>query len=1396
MAMNVVQSVAASANQQGSVSVTLASTGAGNLLLVYVECSNPTVTLTPSTTGSTQTFNSIANPKPGGGQAQAWYVKNCASGTTGITVTRNTGVGQFSLIVMEVSGVDTASPLDQSASSTTQGDSGTTGTTTQASEFWWVGFSADSANSDGTSPSFSGLSAGWTPDKETESSQGGANSNTGAYDAYQIVSATGAANATITITNAASVNCKGIIATFKASLTPAPNVSDTTAVTDTPTILIPKLVPSVSDTTAMTDTPTIALPGTARQVSVSDTTTMSEANTMGLAWQVITADATVVRDYRENLVLNPSFENDNLGWGLDNDFTRSSAQVFSGAVSVQQISTLNFANFTTANDAVGLAVQPYATYTFSFYYLLTINSGFAPIWQINTGSAFGTQIAGAALSAAAVWTRVTVTFNVGNNNKIYFRLFNNNGNAQAYYDAFQLEAGDAATPYFDGSKPGAVWEGTANFSASITGDPNTISYAGVGALSINKSETTNMSDAVFMNTAITLRPSVADATVVQDFRENLFLNPSFEADTTGWDLDADFTRVTSDSFSGAASVQQISAANFANFVIANGDGIGLAVVPFAQYTLSFYYKMTVNSGLAPNWEVNQTSAFGANLAAGGLSAQASWTRQTITFNSGNNTKIWLRIYNNNGNVIGFYDAFQLEAGAAATSYFDGHTPGAKWEGTPDYSQSLISDTLTLNQTASGTLFINKSETTTMTDLIGASASTVLVLAGGALAGLLFRSIDAMKITKDNVTGQPNDTYITRYCQFLVANFNITHIANSTPIDIQADWVAAGSTPSPRTITAYLQAWADGIHNVGLKVIWRNTFCGLEGLYGFTHKVGAGNTFPLGTAASAATDGQTTYLGKIYAFIVNNTSLFRAGDIFAFIPEGTNGIFSEPTSWVPYSGAGAQANYQQIMVDLKSVCDQALAAAQINGVYSDYNTNNFSEINSGWLPSAIYSTQQSITMDHYGITHAVSEMQSDYNTALSRGSPYSIFHQEWSDYWDDPGSITNPNRITYLQNMYAMMGTFVPTGKLYGFNYWGGWDMTKGSYESILSVLGGDSNPTFGLLFNAIPLQQAFANGLIDTTQMSDAVSIIIASGPNKSDTTTMSDSVQVILVDTLNKSDTTAITEAVSFNLPNSPSASDTTVVFEGNIGISVLDFPQPSDTSAISELLAFQVFAPVIVSDTTAMSDVPNISIGGTPSATDTTTMSELQQFQMVSFPNKSDTTAISELQQIQIVGFPNVNDATAMSDATTVVLAYQAVQVSDTSPVSDVVNFLAFGAASVADTTPITELITIKISVGNIYSDTTAMSELVQLSMQNFVLAADTTAISELNQFQVHIPLLVSDTTVIGENINFGISILKINLSETTVMQDVVATSEKTHVLLYYILQEDINFNISLKP
>lgn len=145
---------------------------------------------------------------------------------------------------------------------------------------------------------------------------------------------------------------------------------------------------------------------------------------------------------------------------------------------------------------------------------------------------------------------------------------------------------------------------------------------------------------------------------------NLITNFDFETNTTGWQLASDFTRSSDDAQNGSFAIKQVSTSDFANFATENA---GISVAANSDYTLTFWVKGTVNSGFPPNYQINTTNAFAGPIKSGQVTATGgSWEQKTIKFNTGSATKIWIRFFNNNGDVAYFYDNFSLTLDASVS----------------------------------------------------------------------------------------------------------------------------------------------------------------------------------------------------------------------------------------------------------------------------------------------------------------------------------------------------------------------------------------------------------------------------------------------------------------------------------------------------------------------------------------------------------------------------------------------------------------------------------------------------------------------------------------------------------------------------------------------------------
>jgi hypothetical protein len=138
-----------------------------------------------------------------------------------------------------------------------------------------------------------------------------------------------------------------------------------------------------------------------------------------------------------------------------------------------------------------------------------------------------------------------------------------------------------------------------------------------------------------------------------------------------------------------------------------------------------------------------------------------------------------------------------------------------------------------------------------------------------------RVIDVMKKMKDAVTSQLTTAEkITLITCLKTANCN--YIGFSVPLASNAEFLAAGTTPSPRTIEAEWLDWATVIHDAGLGIEFRPCFPGMEGIWNFEQKVG-GNRYPAGSYNQA--------IGAVFSDTFQRTSV---GSSYTTAADGGSG----------------------------------------------------------------------------------------------------------------------------------------------------------------------------------------------------------------------------------------------------------------------------------------------------------------------------------------------------------------------------------------------------------------------------------------------------------------------------------------------------------------------------
>lgn len=338
-----------------------------------------------------------------------------------------------------------------------------------------------------------------------------------------------------------------------------------------------------------------------------------------------------------------------------------------------------------------------------------------------------------------------------------------------------------------------------------------------------------------------------------------------------------------------------------------------------------------------------------------------------------------------------------------------------------------------------------------------------------------RVIDVMKQTKDTVTSQ----LTTAEKQNLVAclkTANTTHVSISIPLATNAEFIAVGRTPSPRTIEDEWLDWANVIHAQGLGVLFRPAIPAIEqqdvgnnGLYGMPLRVGA-NRMAAGTLASVLAGDYNSLVGKTYQWIVANPGCFNDTgpnpDIWAVAPErneskGIYTLYQDSGSPVPHSAPGVQQNFVDLFKNFHLVAQAAFASIGKPNVITGDSALNYHDVRNGWMPQGFFDNAGRTTVDYYGNYNGggfsaekyVTDMEAIYNLHGKR-----IAWQEYGpiETFGQPMATRAAILRTLLDLIYSRL---VITGKLEEFNLWGGW---SGQNTSILNKTGSGAGSVYTL----------------------------------------------------------------------------------------------------------------------------------------------------------------------------------------------------------------------------------------------------------------------------------------------------------------------------------------------
>lgn len=292
----------------------------------------------------------------------------------------------------------------------------------------------------------------------------------------------------------------------------------------------------------------------------------------------------------------------------------------------------------------------------------------------------------------------------------------------------------------------------------------------------------------------------------------------------------------------------------------------------------------------------------------------------------------------------------------------------------------------------------------------------------------------MKETKDTVNSQPSDTLIQNTINLVKNNFpGVTHIAISVPLNSNADFVAHGNHPSPRTPEAFTDFLLDTIHAVGYNVIIRATDCYGEGIYNFP--------FQPNTAQHWITQAAN--------HLTAHKAHLKDGDIAAYFPEfeGQNNGF----------GANVTDSWSDFY---KGLITAVNGWSLTNGIkLSSFTTINESEAASGWYGQDIVQAQKGFVVDYYpdaNITDSatwITNLKSTIDTLYSKygAKSFPVFLQETADTRNPQNGSTQQANPQMLADAFTqVIYPYLKSGELFGINFWNLFDTPQ---EGIIKIDG-------------------------------------------------------------------------------------------------------------------------------------------------------------------------------------------------------------------------------------------------------------------------------------------------------------------------------------------------------
>jgi hypothetical protein len=238
-------------------------------------------------------------------------------------------------------------------------------------------------------------------------------------------------------------------------------------------------------------------------------------------------------------------------------------------------------------------------------------------------------------------------------------------------------------------------------------------------------------------------------------RTNLCPNPSFETNIDSMSTSGTtITRVTSDSFSGVASLQAVATSNlFTNF--ASWVSNRASAIPGDVITASAYVRNTVGATRGHLIRIRAYNGSGTNIANFSgtpvvVDVADGWVRisHTVTMPV-NTTSVGISVnYQTTNPAIGnttLIDAILVEKTNTVGSYFDGNTPDTltdnyEWSGIANNSQSTLVTTNVIPTTAPAQV-LTSFDSWTLDRNLDDGCTLSFSLMGNSLSGVLIKELE-------------------------------------------------------------------------------------------------------------------------------------------------------------------------------------------------------------------------------------------------------------------------------------------------------------------------------------------------------------------------------------------------------------------------------------------------------------------------------------------------------------------------------------------------------------------------------------------------------------------------------------------------------------------------------